>query len=449
MKSWLSPLLVLIVLANANGADGSVPSAADAVTSVERAHRELWRRFVSPHGTILDYTSLDGEVELPTAEECKNDKPNALGWWSPIENGAFFGGIYLDTLCKRWKSQPNETNAAEARKIAQGLLALAEIGRTPGFIARGMAADGRSHYAASSSDQTYPWFYGMWRYANSGLPSAEERQRFVATMERVARALEANDWKMPCERPELGYFGRWAGGFEGTTGILSGAEPQFDAAARLLFVLRALHQLTGDVAWLEKYRVRLQEKGPGSDRSRLQVCADGVQYVAPGEPPRYPESPSIWTSASSQAGLKALIEMEQDVAIRAQFQRGLDANASSALRHIRRFETYDNANTLTFDIQWRKLLETWKPQSNIGESVTLAKQQYRTWNKQCPRRVVEFERMRDPLFAAWIVALSGNEEILAKARGDIFAALTHFQWDRLHTCLFFMAETVGAEMALR
>lgn len=413
---------------------------------IEAAHREIWKRFISPHGTFYDYTTLDGQVELPTAEECAADKPNALGWWSPIENGAFFGGLYLDALCNRWKVDRDEFTAVEARKIAAGLIKLAEIGKTPGFVARGIAADGRGHYAASSSDQTYPWFYGMWRYATSGLPTSDERQHLIETMTRVALGLEANDWKMPCERKELGYFGRWAGGFEGTTGILSGAEPQFDAAARLLFVLRALHQLTGDARWLDQYRSRLMEKAPGSERTRLQVCTDGVQYVAPGEPPRYPESPSIWTSASSQAGLKALVEMEDDATLRAQFQHGLEANATSAARHISRFKNYDNDNTLTFNIHWRKVLEFWKPQADIGESVTLAKQQYRVWNKQSPRRIAEFESMRDPLFAAWIVTLSGNPELIEKSRADIHAALSHYRWAKLHTCLFFMAECVNFEM---
>lgn len=65
---------------------GATLSAADPV---EAAHAEIWRRFISPHGTFYDYTSLEGGVELPTAAEVAADQPNALGWWSPIENGGF------------------------------------------------------------------------------------------------------------------------------------------------------------------------------------------------------------------------------------------------------------------------------------------------------------------------------------------------------------------------
>ncbi|MDZ4800890.1 MAG: hypothetical protein SGI92_22250 [Bryobacteraceae bacterium] len=55
----------------------------------------------------------------------------------------------------------------EARKVAGGLLRLASAGSTPGFVARRAVADGKTHYAAGSDDQTFPWFYGLWHYARS------------------------------------------------------------------------------------------------------------------------------------------------------------------------------------------------------------------------------------------------------------------------------------------
>ncbi len=448
MHQLASPFAALVLVFATGGPmassarDNAVPTSPDEAHSVERAHEEIWRRFMSPHGTFYDYTDSAGTVLLPTPEECAAARPNALGWWTPIENGAFFGGLYLDALCGRWRAQKTAAAAQRAQAVCRGLLKLAEVGSTPGFIARGFAGDGAGHYAASSSDQTYPWFYGLWQYATSGLPDEPERLRVAATMERVALGLEANDWKMPCDQREFGHFGHWSGGFAGTRGTLSGAEPQFDAAARLLFVLRALHQVTGKARWLHLYRAMLAEKPPGSNRSRLEICAQGVRYVPPGEPPRYPESPPIWTSASSQAGLRALVEMEEDAAVRAQFQLGLDANAASASRFISRFREYDNGNDLPFDINWRALNALWKPQAEIGEAVQLATRQYSAWNKQSPRRLAEADAMRDPLFAAWIVALSGNASIIAGARPDIRGALTHYRWDRLHTCLFFMAECV-------
>jgi len=65
-------------------------------------------------------------------------------------------------------------------------------------------------------------------------------------------------------------------------------------------------------------------------------------------------------------------------------------------------------------------------QAEIGEAVQLARKQYSAWNRLSPRRVAEADTLRDPLFAAWIVALSGNKELLAQAvkrRSDLALAL--------------------------
>lgn len=37
-------------------------------------------------------------MSLPTPEECREGRPNALGWWAPNENGAMFAA-WVVTLC--------------------------------------------------------------------------------------------------------------------------------------------------------------------------------------------------------------------------------------------------------------------------------------------------------------------------------------------------------------
>src|SRR4051794_11665259 len=71
--------------------------------NVERAHAEIWRRFIDGHDVLVDYTDYEGKFPCPTPAECRAGKPNALGWWSPIENGSMFNGMYLDGMCARWK----------------------------------------------------------------------------------------------------------------------------------------------------------------------------------------------------------------------------------------------------------------------------------------------------------------------------------------------------------
>src|ERR1700733_11191673 len=67
-----------------------------AAANVEKAHGEIWRRFIDPYHILVDYTDLEGKFPRPEPGECRDGKPNALGWWSPIENGSMFNGMYLD-----------------------------------------------------------------------------------------------------------------------------------------------------------------------------------------------------------------------------------------------------------------------------------------------------------------------------------------------------------------
>jgi hypothetical protein len=79
--------------------------------AVEQAHAELWNRLVDRHGIILDNAG-----DLPTPEDCRLGKPNAIGWWSPIENGPMFTGLYLPAACERGRRSGNETDKASARR---------------------------------------------------------------------------------------------------------------------------------------------------------------------------------------------------------------------------------------------------------------------------------------------------------------------------------------------
>ncbi len=91
--------LLLLTLSGENrlAAEPSLPDA------VQQAHTVLWSRFIDPHGVFIDFTDLDGKVNYPTPEECRSGKPNALGWYQPIENGAMFNGLYLDAAVNRWQ----------------------------------------------------------------------------------------------------------------------------------------------------------------------------------------------------------------------------------------------------------------------------------------------------------------------------------------------------------
>ena len=63
--------------------------------ALHEIHLTVWSRFINENNLLLDYTDLSGNISLPTPDECEQNQPNALGWWSPIENAGFFNGDYL------------------------------------------------------------------------------------------------------------------------------------------------------------------------------------------------------------------------------------------------------------------------------------------------------------------------------------------------------------------
>jgi len=134
------------------------------MNTVETLHTQVWSRFLhKPYGIVLDYADQDGNAIIPTPEECVRSMPNPLGWWTPIENGAFFTGLYLGGLTEAFRLSPSEKLKNEILTLIGGLFRLQDVGNTPGFIARGVATDGTSHYPMGSDDQTAPWVYGLYK----------------------------------------------------------------------------------------------------------------------------------------------------------------------------------------------------------------------------------------------------------------------------------------------
>lgn len=393
---------------------------------IDLAVQEINKRFISPPtGILYDYAGREGNIFIPTPEECQSDKPNGLSWWSPIENGAFFNGIYLDGLCNRWKITKKKEDALEARKVADGLVLLATVGKVPGFIARGISTDGKSHFVAGSDDQTGPWFYGIWRYIKSGIPDANEKKRLIALMERIGEALEKTNWQLPCDREGYGFRGNLT-------------DKGCRISARLVFIYRALYDVTGNKHWLEGYHQRLNEIPEGDSISRLELCALGIPYETVNPAKGNITENEFWITGISQASLKALVELEDNPERREKFRKGLNATAERAVLHVSRYKNFDNAHNLTFNENWRLLNTGWKPQPDIATTLEVALQQGRQWTKLSPARAYEDKHMREPLFAVWVVLLSGNQELIERYKPELKNALMHYDWKRLYTARFFV-----------
>ncbi|MDX1969908.1 MAG: hypothetical protein SFV23_22230 [Planctomycetaceae bacterium] len=395
-------------------------AADDPAAAVEQAHRELWRRFIDKHGVMIDFTDLDGTVNYPTPEECRAGKPNALGWYQPIENGAMFNGLYMDAALLRWQVTRSPEDADKARRLMRGLLFLNSISDVKGFVGRGVSTDGRSHYAMGSNDQTLPWFTGLWQYWQSDLATPEEKSQIARQLVETADEIVRLGWKMPAEPP----FGT-RGSFEGF---------HFDEAARMLFTCRLLHVVTGDDQWDRRYRTELTRRGGDAQRTKLETCEAGMAFW-------YAKTHN-WTSCTAVMALRGLWELETDPALKAAYARGLASSATLAAESLPLAFQFDPQDPSVFSQDWRAaMLPLWRPQTSETEAAELAGRQVREFLKISPRRGKETAFLREPTAAAWIVTLCPDAAIVEPHADTIRRLIAHYDYTRLYYCTYFWAES--------
>lgn len=398
------------------GLPASGASPSDAARAVEAAHEALWTKFVGPDGIIRDTVG-----DLPTPEDCALGKPNAIGWWSPIENGPMFTGLYLPAACERARRSGSPADKEKARRLAQGLLLCASISDVPGFIARGVGTDGKCHYPMGSDDQTHPWFYGLHAYVASGLPEGAEREKIVAKMREVADVLESSGWRCPCDGAFKGDF---RGGYKGHL---------FRDAVRYLHLLRVMADVTGDAAWLRRYQVALAERPAKSEKTRAEICAVG--YPLDREAIANIDASSLWIYVGSQGALARLAALETDASILKLYREGLLVNATNALPSIGAYRQFDNADTKVFGhVKWREGYPEWFPQKTQEDALRLSKTGDKA--KLGARKGYEARLMRNPLAAAAVVALAGGEA----SREEIGRAIAHYDYAKLNMAELFFAE---------
>ena len=396
--------------------------------AVQRAHHELWRRFIDPTWhTFYDHAGLDGEVVLPTAEECLADKPNALTWDISVSDGAMFGGFYMEGAIQRWMITRQAADREKARRIAKGLMKLATVGQTKGFIARGVTADGSAHYALSSEDQVLPWFYGMWRYVRSDVPDEGERRQVKGKIIEVIEALHSHGWQIPSDRPPFDYRGRFD--------LFS-----WHCSPRLLFLLKMAADVSGDGRWEEIYRERIAEQAPAGKASRLETCAKGMV----SELARH----HTWTVCPGVVALRGLWELESDAKLKAVYEEGLKASAAVAAESLPLAMQFDNDDQQTFLLDWRALNTLWREQKSVSEATKLAVEQVALLDSLSPRREYEARFVREPLFAAWVVTLCPDPAVLRRYAPAILEAIRHYRHERLYISQFFPAESAYYRLRL-
>lgn len=426
MKITIAGFLAGACLALAVGSRGALageatvrtfPAAVQTVElAVTNAHTELWRRFVDSQGVIRDFVG-----ETPTPEDCREGRPNAIGWWSPIENGPMFTGLYLPAACERARRSGDPVDRENVRRLVAGLLTCASVSNVPGFIARGVGTDGKCHYPLGSDDQTHPWFLGLHAYWRSDLPTKEERTQIAAKLREVGDVLEASGWRCPCDGA---FTGDSRGAYRGH---------MFRDAVRYLHLLRVMYDVTQDAKWRVRYEQAAAERPEKSTLTRREICAGG--YAPDRETFKSLDEASLWIYVGAQRALASLAALETDPARRAEFQAGLAANVQNALPSVAAHREFDNEDPKIFGhAKWREGYPTWFPQRTQSDAAKLAATGDKT--KLGARKGYESRYVRNPLAAAAIVALGG----LGVGQDSVEEAIRHYDYTKLNMAEFFFAE---------
>ncbi len=367
------------------------------------------REFISKDGLMLDYVG-----EIPTPEEIADLKPNAMGWWSPIENGSMFTGEWLPSLMAE-----GEARKPLVERCVKGLLKMSEVSDVPGFIARGTGTDGVSHHPCGSNDQTDPWFFGLieycrWQYADPKLKS-----RVIARLVFVAKALEANQWKVPCD-----------GAFKGENrGSLLSKRMPFWAKSRLMYTLKSLSCLTGDSHWEDVYKsvkadaMDAIESGGESDAKTFACYTWGV-----------------WIYVVSVQALARLVSLEENESDRARMKKGLLHYAARVAPLMRRRVDYANTFERPFKYaNWRTGYK-WRPQKTQKDAESVA------WSGNSEilgkRKNYERDLMSVPLAAAAVCALSDRD----RYREEILLTLRHYDYATPNISEFFHAAIAASAL---
>ncbi len=396
-------------------------AGADLKPVAECIQDQIMNRFADRFGIITDYRGLNGEIVLPTPMECEQNIPNVKGYWTPIENGGFFTGLYLLGQCRRYETERTEKNRAVIRRLVSGLCKLQDVAKIPAFIARGVGGDGKCHYGSSSCDQFFPWVIGLDAYLDTDIPTAGERKALVRRLADAADELEKRNWSLPDEAAIFPSCGNLAA-------------PAYHAAPRLLYFLHVLKKHTGDPHWSRLKEQFLKQKFSNGG-TRLDKIAEG--------PGKMMSIWNCWWLVNDQYAVRRLHDAEQDPSVRKRLAASLKASAVAARPLVEFYKKFDPEKKLEFTPDWHKIITPGTlPQENGKEFQTLSRRQLSKWRKVSPAVAAEKEILLPAFSAAWIILLSGDKELIESVRSDLHRMIRLPDYTKLHYAAFFYAENL-------
>lgn len=391
---------------------------------IEKLHELVWKRFIRmPYCHLLDAAEEGGNAHIPTAKECESLVPTVTGWTTSIADCAFFGGLYLYGLCEKYETAPTPTLKDELLQLANGLLKLADIGKVDGFIARGVADDGITHYPSSSTDQVGPFVLGLWRLLHSPAIDSAMRTEIRARLVRTLRGLMAAGWRIPTE---------WEGITKG-----SFADADWRGVSKLMFLAAVAREL--ELLTPAEYEALAAEKPKKSIYSRVEIISHGF---AP-DMIRNTSLIQFWICTCAQLALRELIQLDAPRA--AFYRKGILANGAAVVPHLREFTVYEAKKNKDFNHNWRALLPELRPWDTPEAAYAEAKRLNRVWpEKYNPLRNIERKTLSQAFFGAWIAIASGDTTAATHARDCLLEAIDAVSWDKVGHSYAFVVEAALA-----
>ena len=384
---------------------------------INELHRQVWTRYVrKPYGHLLDYADAEGNTVLPAASE---ELPNPLAWGLPIENGAFFGGLYLYSLCEDYDRTPKESTREEIRLLAKGLFLLCDVSTVDGFIARGVCEDGVSHPPYSSDDQVGPWLLGLWRLYRSSASEEAMKEQIRSRLCRTLQGLRRLAWRIPTEQEGVFY-----GSFAATS---------FRSAAKGMLCV-CLERALGLIG--EEELCRFAEEHPdGGVYSRAQILSHGF---AP-DMIRNTGLIQLWIHLCAQLCTRELCLL--DPSREASYRQGLRLNGAVATEFFSEYEGYFPHAREKRSCDWRVLQKDARREEQPAAIVEEAGRQLRSFfAEHSPRMRYEKKFLAPSLFACWIAVVSTDPVAAERGYRSLCEIAKRVDWQECGYGFAFAAE---------
>ena len=385
-----------------------------------KLHELIWKRYVRmPYGHVLDYADKNGDTPIPTAEECNSCIPNIMSWGVSIENGAFFTGLYLYGLCENYDKTPNPKTKEEILLLAKGLFLLSDVSKTDGFIARGVADDGVSHYPFSSEDQFGPWLLGLSRLSLCDAADEYIRREIQQRIIRAIKGILNSNWNIPTE---------WDGITRG-----SYAHSDWRGSAKLLYtaVLAKKYRVISNA----EFEKLLSEHPDNGIFTRPEIVSNG--FVP--DMLRQTGLIQFWIDVCAQLCVKELIKLDPDR--KEYYIRGLSSNGAAVVPFLRDYEKYILSEKKAISYDWHLLNSETNPWNSADEAVDEAGRQCGMFfGEISPGMGMEKQLLGQAVFGGWIAAVSGNKKIAKYAYDCLCDADKKVNWEECGYNIVFALE---------